>query len=150
MPSTFRLHFPFSPTVEYFRLLLPKGRSHHAGVGAGGGGSAEAGPGERRDPEQAIPPSPSLWLPVAVPVCQAGRAMCWPTARCAQKCWADIVLHHCCPWDLAAAANMAYCGLEGNMQECLILIWSWRLSSLLFVQKLQIRRWFREKVLCKD
>lgn len=53
-------HFPILPTVEHFRLLLPKGRSHHTGVGEGGGSSAEAGPGERRDPEQAIPPRPSL------------------------------------------------------------------------------------------
>lgn len=51
---------PFLPTVEHFGLLLPKGRSHHTGVGEGGRSSAETGPGEWRDPEQAIPPRPSL------------------------------------------------------------------------------------------
>lgn len=52
--------FFFLPTVEHFRLLLPKGRSHHAGAREGGGSAAETGPGERRDPQQAVPPRPSL------------------------------------------------------------------------------------------
>lgn len=60
-PTSFLVFlFFFLPTVEHFRLLLPKGRSHHAGAREGGGSAAETGPGERRDPQQAVPPRPSL------------------------------------------------------------------------------------------
>lgn len=107
--------------MEHFGLLLPKGRSHHTGAGEGRRSSAETGRGAGRDPEQAISPRPSLRLPVAVPVRQAGRAVRRPTACCAEKRRADIVLHHRCPRDPAAAANMAYSGLEGSKQFLIII-----------------------------
>lgn len=102
------------PTVEHFRLLLPKGWGHYRGVGAGGGGSAAAGRGARGDPESALWPRSSFWLPMALPVRQVGWAVRWPAARCSEECRPDAFLHHRCTRDVTAAANVAHCGLEGR------------------------------------
>lgn len=64
------------PTVEHLRLFLPKRRSNHTRVGKRRRSAAETGPGERRDPEPALPPCPPFRLPLAVPVRQAGRVVC--------------------------------------------------------------------------
>ena len=100
--------------MEHLGLLLPAGRGHHPGPGAGGVGGAAAGPGARPDAEPALPPGTALRLPVAVSVRQAGPAVRGPAARRAQECRPDALLHHRRARHAAAAGHLARGGLEGD------------------------------------
>ncbi|TKS73713.1 Protein MON2 -like protein [Collichthys lucidus] len=66
-------------------------------------------------PFHPAPPFDCLWLCLYA---KLGELCVDPRPCCAQKRRADVVFHHRCPRDPAAAANMAYCGLEGLNYRC--------------------------------